>query len=83
MWTHQPGLLNLVLTHHGIPPSSCDDGVDLFIPPTVIGAVPIKVYRLTQIRTDIVHHRDSAGTGPVVLKVDPVTGALFSGIILD
>ena len=34
-----------------------------------------RVYRVTQLRTDGVHCRESAGTGPVVLKVVPVTGA--------
>ena len=29
------------------------------------------------------HCRESAGTGPVVLKVVPVTGAAFSIIIMD
>ena len=35
----------------------------------------IRVYRVTQLRTDGVHWRESAGTGPVVVKVFPVTGA--------
>ena len=35
-----------------------------------------RVYRLTQLRTNGVHCREVAGTGPVVLKVIvPVTGA--------
>ena len=34
-----------------------------------------RVYRVTQLRTDGVHCRESVGTGPVVLKVVPVTGA--------
>ena len=32
-----------------------------------------RVYRVTQLRTDGAHCRESAGTGPVVLKVVPVT----------
>ena len=36
-----------------------------------------RVYRVTQLRTDDVHFRESTGTGPVVLKVVPVTGAAF------
>ena len=32
---------------------------------------------------DGVHCRESAGTGPVILKVIPVTGAAFSGIPMD
>ena len=38
---------------------------------------PAGHYRVTQLRTDVVHCRDSVGTGPVVLKVVPVTGAAF------
>ena len=38
-----------------------------------------RVYRVTQLRTDGVHCRESAGTGPVVLKVVTVTGAAFAG----
>ena len=34
-----------------------------------------RVYRVTQLRANGVHCRESAGTGPVVLKVVPVTGA--------
>ena len=33
--------------------------------------------------TDGVHCRDFAGTGPVVLKELPVTGAAFSGFTMD
>ena len=36
------------------------------------------VYRVTYLRTDGVHCRESAGTGAVVLKVVPVTGAAFA-----
>ena len=32
-----------------------------------------------RLRTDGVHCRESAGTGPVVLKVVPVTGSPFAG----
>ena len=38
-----------------------------------------RVYRVTQMRTDGVHCGESAGTGPVVFKVVPVTGAAFAG----
>ena len=34
-------------------------------------------------RTDGVHCRESYGTGPVVLKVVPVTSAGFSGLTMD
>ena len=37
-----------------------------------------RVYRVTQLRTDSVHYRESAGTGPVVLKVVRGTGAAFA-----
>ena len=34
-------------------------------------------------RADGVRCRESAGTGPVVLKIVPVTGDMFSGFIVD
>ena len=34
-------------------------------------------------RTDGVHCRESAGTGPVVLKVVPVTGAAILQVTID
>ena len=39
-----------------------------------------RVYRVTQMRTDGVDCRESAGTGPVNLKVVPVTGAAFASL---
>ena len=42
-----------------------------------------QVYRVTQLRTDGVHCRESADTEPVVLKVVQVTGAAFSGFTMD
>ena len=63
--------LNLVLTQ-GIPPDF-RGGVHLF---TLSGQS--RVYRVTQLRTDGVHYRESAGTGPVVLKVISGTGAAFA-----
>ena len=39
-----------------------------------------RVYRVTQLRTDGVHCRESAGTGPAVLKVVPATGATFAEV---
>ena len=38
-----------------------------------------RVYRVTQLRTDGVHCREPAGTGPVNLKVVPVTAAALAG----
>ena len=42
-----------------------------------------RVNQASQLRTDGVPCRESAGTGPVVLKVVPVTGAAFSGFAMD
>ena len=39
-----------------------------------------RVYRVTQLLTDGVHCRESAGTGSVVLKVLPVTGGAFAQV---
>ena len=38
-----------------------------------------RVYRVTELRTDGVHCRESASTGPVNLKVVSVTGAALAG----
>ena len=59
--------LNLVLTY-GIPPEF-RGGVQLWNRHTLSGQS--RVYRVTQLRTDDVHCRESAGTGPVNLKVVP------------
>ena len=78
--THFPNSrLNPVLTR-GIPPASAVASVYLNCH-TRWGES--RVYRVTQMRTDGVHCRESAGTGPVVLKVVPVTGAAFSGFTID
>ena len=66
--------LNLVLTY-GIPPEF-RGGVHLWNRHTPSGQS--RVYRVTQLRTDGVHCRESAGTGPVNLKVVPVTGAALA-----
>ena len=58
----------MIVHTHGIPPA-LRDGVHFFVPPYAIGSVP------SVSGTDGVHCRESAGTGPVVLKVVPVTGA--------
>ena len=42
-----------------------------------------RVYRVTQLRTNDVHCRESAGTGPVVLKIVPVTGAAILQVTMD
>ena len=38
---------------------------------------------VTQVHTDSVHCLESVDTGPVVLKVVPVTGAAFAGLTID
>ena len=73
--------LNLVLAY-GIPPAFCG-GVHLFIYTANRHWVSPEFYQVTQLRTDGVHCRESAGRGPVVLGVVPVTGAAFSGITMD
>ena len=45
-------------------------------------SVPYRVYRVTQLRTDGVHCR-KCGTGPVVLKVVPVTDAAILQVTMD
>ena len=52
----------------GIPPTF-RGSVHLIIMSTAIGSVPS--YRVTQLRTDGVHCRESAGTGPVNPNVVP------------
>ena len=42
-----------------------------------------RVYRVTRLRTDSVHCRESVRTGPVVLKVVPVTGAVILQVTMD
>ena len=42
-----------------------------------------RVCRVTQVRTNDVHCRESAGTVPIFFKVAPVTGAAFSSITMD
>ena len=59
--------LNLVLTY-GIP-HEFRGGVHLFIYNRHTPSGQSRVYRVTQLRTDGIHCRKSAGTGPVNLKV--------------
>ena len=59
----------MVLTY-GIPPEF-RDGVHLFIYNRHTPSGQSRVYRVTQLRTDGVHCRESADTGPVNLKVVP------------
>ena len=67
---------------HGISPDF-RGGVHLSISPSA-RSVQSRVDQVRQLRTDGVHCRESAGTGPVlVLKVVPVTDAAFSGFTMD
>ena len=61
--------LNLVLTY-GIPPEF-RSGVHLFIYNRNTPSGQSRVNRVTQLCTDGVHYRESAGTGPVNLKIVP------------
>ena len=61
--------LNLVLIY-GIPPEFRGD-VRLLIYNRHTPSGPSRVYRVKQLRTDGIHCRESAGTGPVNLKVVP------------
>ena len=61
--------VNLVLTH-GIPPEF-RGSVHLFIYNRHTPSGQSRVYRVTHLRTDGVHCRESAGTRPVKLKVVP------------
>ena len=70
-----------VLTHGN--PYALRKSVPLFIYTANCHRVSPEFYQVAHLRTDSVHYRDPAGTGPVVLKVVPVSdsGAAFSGII--
>ena len=66
---------------HVIPPAF-RGGVHLSIPSTTIGS-EFRVYQATPLRTDDVYCGEAAGTGPVVLKLVPVTGAALAGITMN
>ena len=55
---------------YGIPPEF-RGGVHIFILNRHTPSGQSRVYRVTQLRTDGVHYRESTGTGPVNLKVVP------------
>ena len=65
--------LNLVHTH-GIPPDFPRRHPFIYLNHHTPSG-QYRVYRVTQLRNDGVHSREPAGTGPVNLKVVPVTGA--------
>ena len=66
---------------HGIPPDFRAASIIYLNRHTPLGQS--RVYRVTQLRTNGVHCRKSAGTGPVVLKVVPVTGAAILQVNMD
>ena len=70
--------MNLVLTH-GAPPAF-RDGIHIYHQPPTGQS---RVNRILQLLTDGVHCRESAGTGPVVLKVVTVTSAAILQITID
>ena len=61
--------LNMVLTY--VIPPDFHGGGHLFVYNRHTPSGQSRVYRVTQLRTDGVHCRASAGTGPVNLKVVP------------
>ena len=61
--------LHLALTYGVLP--EFRKSVYLFIENRHTPSGQSQVYRFTQMRTDSVHFRESAGTGPVNLKVVP------------
>ena len=58
-------------------------GVHLFIYNRHTPSGQSRVYRVTQLRTDGVHCRESAGTGPVNLKVVPNECCLAWQVTMD
>ena len=62
------------------PASAIDNGVHLYSKPP---SGQSKVYQVTRLRTDGVPRRESVVTGPVILKVARVTGAAYSGDLVD
>ena len=81
IWSRETGSavlrLNLVFTYD-IPPDF-RGGVHLLIYNRHAPSGQSRVYRVTQLRTDGVHCRESAGTGPVNLKVVPNECCLVVG----
>ena len=75
--------LNPVFTYEN--PPEFRGGVHLFIENRHTPSGQSRVYRITQLRTDGVHCGESAGTGPINLKVVPVivNGGCFPCITMD
>ena len=74
----------MVLTHR-ISPDSAAAPIYSLKPPYVTVSSQSRNYRvITHLRTDGVHCREFAGTGPVVLKVVRVTGTTaLAGLTMD
>ena len=72
--------LNLVPTH-GTPPDFRGASIYLLNRHTPSGQS--RVSQVTQLRTNGARCREPAGTGPVVLKVVPVTGASILQVTMD
>ena len=62
---------------YGIP-GDVRGGIHIFILNRHTPSGQSRVYRVTQLRTDGVHCRESAGTGSVVLNAVPVTATAFA-----
>ena len=73
--------LNLVLTY-GIPPDFLRRRPFIYLKRHTASGQS-QVYRVAQLRTDGVHCRESAGTGPVNLKAVPVAGAVILQVTMD
>ena len=67
---------------HGIPPGFCAASINMYLNRHSPSGQS-RVNRVTQVRTDGVHCRESAGTGPLAVKVLPVTGAAILQVIKD
>ena len=67
----------------GFFPSLCFPRWRPSIPPTAIGSVPTAFCQVTELRTDSVHRRESAGTGPEAVTVASATGVVYSGNPMD
>ena len=70
--------LTLLVPTRGIPPTFQGDVHYLYYQPT---SGQSRVFQVTQLCTDGVHYRESAGIGSVFVRVVPVSsGAAFPGI---
>ena len=85
-WTRclLPGFLPLSATTsiclYRQPPFSATASIYLYRQPP---SGQSRIHQVVQLRTDGVHGRESAGIGPIVLKVVRVSGDTFSDITID